>query len=292
MKRIYYIFFLAMILSCNSNNETISENKIIINSLQSELNSKDKELNSLEFDKLNNDSIVNQYALYIQRIKNNINEINNQESIINNAKSKEEFYKADTTNIINAIKIMSEKLIENESMISELNNAVKLEKNKNSQFATRVTELSTEVAKSNREIYFLREELNSLNSSFEAIFNKYNEQNKKISFLNNKLNEIAYVIGTKSELLDNGVLTKSGGLIGLGKSRKLNSDFNTNYFTFSTKQDLKSIVLGYKSVKLMTPHPSESYKISKNTNELIDSLLIFNVENFWKNSKFLVLEVK
>jgi len=292
MKRIYYIFFLAMIFSCNSNNETISENKIIIDSLQSELNSKDKELNSLEFDKLNNDSIVNQYALYIQRIKNNINEINNQESIINNAKSKEEFYKADTTNIINAIKIMSEKLIENESMISELNNAVKLEKNKNSQFATRVTELSTEVAKSNREIYFLREELYSLNSSFEAIFNKYNEQNKKISFLNNKLNEIAYVIGTKSELLDNGVLTKSGGLIGLGNSRKLNSDFNTNYFTFSTKQDLKSIVLGYKSVKLMTPHPSESYKISKNTNELIDSLLIFNVENFWKNSKFLVLEVK
>lgn len=281
-----------MILSCNSNNETISENKIIIDSLQSELNSKDKELNSLEFDKLNNDSIVNQYALYIQRIKNNINEINNQESIINNAKSKEEFYKADTTNIINAIKIMSEKLIENESMISELNNAVKLEKNKNSQFATRVTELSTEVAKSNREIYFLREELYSLNSSFEAIFNKYNEQNKKISFLNNKLNEIAYVIGTKSELLDNGVLTKSGGLIGLGNSRKLNSDFNTNYFTFSTKQDLKSIVLGYKSVKLMTPHPSESYKISKNTNELIDSLLIFDVENFWKNSKFLVLEVK
>ena len=281
-----------MIFSCNSNNETISENKIIIDSLQSELNSKDKELNSLEFDKLNNDSIVNQYALYIQRIKNNINEINNQESIINNAKSKEEFYKADTTNIINAIKIMSEKLIENESMISELNNAVKLEKNKNSQFATRVTELSTEVAKSNREIYFLREELYSLNSSFEAIFNKYNEQNKKISFLNNKLNEIAYVIGTKSELLDNGVLTKSGGLIGLGKSRKLNSDFNTNYFTFSTKQDLKSIVLGYKSVKLITPHPSESYKISKNTNELIDSLLIFNVENFWKNSKFLVLEVK
>ena len=281
-----------MIFSCNSNNETISENKIIIDSLQSELNSKDKELNSLEFDKLNNDSIVNQYALYIQRIKNNINEINNQESIINNAKSKQEFYESDTTNIINAIKIMSEKLIENESMISELNNAVKLEKNKNSQFATRVTELSTEVAKSNREIYFLKEELYSLNSSFEAIFNKYNEQNKKISFLNNKLNEIAYVIGTKSELLDNGVLSKSGGLIGLGKSRKLNSDFNTNYFTFSTKQDLKSIVLGYKSVKLMTPHPSESYKISKNTNELIDSLLIFNVENFWKNSKFLVLEVK
>ena len=56
-----------MILSCNSNNETISDEKIIIDSLQSQLNSKDKELVSLEFDKLNNDSIVNQYALYIQK---------------------------------------------------------------------------------------------------------------------------------------------------------------------------------------------------------------------------------
>ena len=281
-----------MILSCSSNNVTISEDKITIDSLQSELNSKDIELNSLEFDKLNNDSIVNQYALYIQKIKNNIIEINNQESIINKAKSNDELYKADTTNIISAIKIMSDKLLENESMILELNNAVKLEKNKNSQFAARVTDLSTEVAKSNREIYFLREELSSLNSSFEAIFIKYNEQNKKISFLNNQLNEIAFVIGTKSELLENGVLTKGGGLIGIGKSRKLNSDLNTNYFTYSTKQELKSIVLGYKSVKVVTPHPSKSYELYNNSYELIDSLVILDEEHFWKNSKFLVLEVK
>ena len=292
MKRIYNILLLLMILSCNSNNETIPDEKIIIDSLQSQLNLKDKELVSLEFDKLNNDSVVNQYALYIQKIKNNINEINYQESIINNAKGNEEFYIADTTNIIDAIKIMSEKLLENESMISELNNAVSQEKNKNSQFASRVTKLNSEIAKTNREIYFLKEELNSLNSSFEAIFNKYNEQNKKISDLNNKLNEIAYVIGTKSELLENDVLTKSGGVIGLGKSRKLSSDLNTSYFTFSTKHEFKSVVLGYKSVKLMTSHPSESYKLSKNINELFDSLLIVNVDNFWKNSKFLVLEVK
>ena len=43
-------------------------------------------------------------------IKNN-NKLIIKENIINNAKSKKEFYKADTTNIINAIKIMSEKLM-------------------------------------------------------------------------------------------------------------------------------------------------------------------------------------
>ena len=66
MKRIYNILLLLMILSCNSNNKTIPHEKIIIDSLQSQLNLKDKELVSLEFDKLKNDSVVNQYALYIQ----------------------------------------------------------------------------------------------------------------------------------------------------------------------------------------------------------------------------------
>ena len=63
------------------------------------------------------------------------------------------FY-ADTTNIIDAIKIMSEKLLENESRISELNNAVSQEsKNFN---CLRVTKLNSEIAKTNREIYFLK----------------------------------------------------------------------------------------------------------------------------------------
>ena len=72
----------------------------------------------------------------------------------------------------------------------------------------------------------------------------------------------------------------------------MKSDLNTNYFTFSTKQDLKAIVLGFKSVKIMTSHPTESYRLSKNSSELVDSLLVTDYDDFWKNSKFLVLEVK
>ena len=161
-----------------------------------------------------------------------------------------------------------------------------------SEFAIKVSSLSVEIAKSNREVYFLREELSSMNASFEAIFNKYTLQNKKINKLNDKLNEVAYAIGTKSELLNNNVLTKSGGLIGIGKSRKLNSDMNTNYFTYATKQDVNSVILGYKSVRIMTSHPSDSYSFSNNNNDIIDSLVIIDKSLFWKNSKFLVLEVK
>ena len=291
MKNFKYFFLSLTIFSCASNSESISEESRRIDSLQSVLSSKDQAINSLEFQKLNDDSIVNLYALYIQKIKDNINEINKQELIINNKKNNPDFINKDTTDLIKSIKILSKKLQENESMITALNNAVKQEKNKNSQFASKVTDLKEEIARSNREVYYLKEELNSMNASFEAIFKKYNLQNKKISDLNQKLNEVAYVIGSKSELLDNGVLTKSGGLIGIGKTRKLNSDLNTEYFTYASKYNLLNITLGYKTVRLMTSHPSNSYRLT-NINEIIDSLIIINQDDFWRNSKFLVIEVK
>jgi hypothetical protein len=291
MKNFKYFFLSLTIFSCVSNSESVFEESRRIDSLQSVLSSKDQVINSLEFQKLNDDSIVNLYALYIQKIKDNINEINKQELIINKKKNNPDFINKDTTDIIKSIKILSKKLQENESMIIALNNAVKLEKDKNSQFASKVTDLREEIARSNREVYFLKEELNSMNASFEAIFKKYNLQNKKISDLNQKLNEVAYVIGSKSELLDNGVLTKSGGLIGIGKTRKLNSDLNTDYFTYISKYKFQNIPLGYKTVRLMTAHPTSSYRLST-SNEIIDSLIIIDLDDFWTNSKFLVVEVK
>ena len=291
MKNFKYFFLSLITISCVSNSETVSEESRRIDSLQSVLSSKDQAINSLEFQKLNDDSIVNLYALYIQKIKDNINEINKQELIINNKKNNPDFIEKDTTDIIKSIKILSKKLQENESMILALNNAVKLEKDKNSQFVSKVTDLREEIAQSNREVYYLKEELNSMNVSFEAIFKKYNLQNKKISDLNQKLNEVAYAIGSKSELLDNGVLTKTGGLIGIGKTRKLNSDLNTDYFTYVSKYKFQNIPLGYKTVRLMTAHPTSSYRLST-SNEIIDSLIIINQDDFWRNSKFLVVEVK
>ena len=292
MKNCKHFFLSLIILSCNSNNDAILNDKVIIDSLQTQLNSKDEELKSLEIDIVNNDSIVNQYALYIEKIKENINEINKQEQIINNAKNNPDFIDLDTTDVINAIKVLSKKLQENEFMITELNHAVKLEKNKNSLFASSVTQLSEHIAESNREIYFLKEELNSINASFESVFNKYTLQNLKIKDLNKKLNQVAYAIGTKTELLNNGVLTKSGGLIGIVKSRKLNNDLNTDYFTFTSRLEFRKLILGFKSVKLITSHPSGSYRIHNSSKEKIDSLEILDNDVFWRNSKFLVVEVK
>jgi hypothetical protein len=110
--------------------------------------------------------------------------------------------------------------------------------------------------------------------------------------LNSSLNEISYVIGTKSELLENGVLTKEGGIIGIGKARKLSNELNVDYFTKSSKTKFKSLILGFKSIKIITSHPKNSYKLTEGEKERIDSLIILDKSSFWKNSKYLVIEVK
>ena len=99
MKNFKYFFLSLITISCVSNSETVSEESRRIDSLQSVLSSKDQAINSLEFQKLNDDSIVNLYALYIQKIKDNINEINKQELIINNKKNNPDFLEKDTTDI-------------------------------------------------------------------------------------------------------------------------------------------------------------------------------------------------
>ena len=292
MKKTSTILIICMLFSCANQSDNYNQDNNTLDSLKSELLSRDETINSLEFDMENNDSIVNQYALYIKKIKENIGEISIQEGIINKAKNKEEINLIDTNEIVNAIKLLSSKLLENEKMISELNDAVLKEKIKNSKFEANVNNLNEIVAKSNREVYFLKEELFRINASFEAIFEKYNQQTNKINILNSKLNEVAYAIGTKSELLENRVLTKSGGLIGIVKSRKLNNDLNIEYFTFTSRLDLDNLVLGFKSVKLITSHPSSSYQLHNSSKDKIDSLEILDYDGFWRNSKFLVIEVK
>ena len=89
----------------------------------------------------------------------------------------------------------------------------------------------------------------------------------------------------QNRALKNGILSKNVGIIGTGKYRKLNSDLNTDYFSYVSKYDFESLQLGFKTVKIITPHPSYSYKLSTK-NDVVDSLIILNQLNFGKIASF------
>ena len=293
MKKTIYFTLIILLFGCSSSKENVSKEQIAIDSLQLEIKSKNNAINDLENNVEKTDSLVNQYALYVNQIKENLAEINSQEVFLKRLKnSNSEDLSADSLNILSAIELMAEKIQENEKLITLLNKNLNGSKTQSLKLKGEIAQLQEIVAKSNREVYFLKEELSSLNASYSRMFDKFNKQKVTINHLNSQINEIAFVIGTKSELLENGVLTKEGGVIGIGKSRRLSNELNTDYFTTSSKLDFKSLILGYKSVKIITSHPVNSYKLYQSSKESIDSLLVLNKATFWKNSKYLVIEVK
>jgi len=291
MKKLYSILMLFVVLSCSNSGQIKSEEQLAIDSLQLQLKLRDNDVLSLEDNVETSDSLVNQYALYIKQIKDNLLEINDKEAFLNKFKDKEKFDK-DTLDIINAIKVMAEKIKDNEELISKLNTSLDRSKGQNLKFRKEFSALQGLIAKSNREVYYLKEELTSLNSSYNAIFEKYNSQKIKINELNSALDQVAFVIGSKSELLDNGILTKDGGIIGIGKSRKLSNELNTDYLTYSSKSKFKSLTLGFKVVKIITSHPEKSYELYKQSKGKVDSIVVLDKDIFWRNSKYLVIEVK
>ena len=78
----------------------------------------------------------------------------------------------------------------------------------------------------------------------------------------------------------------------MGKTKTLAKDFNRDYFTRIdiTQTQIIPIETEEDEVKLISNHPSESYKINKE-NEQVKSLEITDPKKFWNPSKYLVVLV-
>ncbi|MBM78757.1 MAG: hypothetical protein CL846_09770 [Crocinitomicaceae bacterium] len=287
------LFFLILIcsISCNQVSQQMEENsQAVVDSVSIELENKNQELEKLNNIINDKDSVNNEYALYIQNIKNNLREIQNSESIIQNHRSNPEFFLSDSIDISSEILKMADLIKENQDLITKLNKGLNDSKNENIAYKNQIIDLSEQVSISNREIYYLHEELESLDASFSDLFANYSKNVNTLNELENKVDQVWYTFGSKSELIDNNVISKEGGFIGIGKIKKLNNELNIDYFTLASKKSLKIIKIGAKNVQLVTSHPVSSYELIGD--KVIEELKIIDKEKFWGNSKYLVIQVK
>jgi hypothetical protein len=101
-----------------------------------------------------------------------------------------------------------------------------------------------------------------------------------------EMNTIWYVVGTKKELSEKGIIEKAGGL--LSGNMKMSEMINPDYFTISDIRNISLISFESKKAELVTIHPEGSYKFVVE-NEMIKGLEITNQKDFWKSSRFLVI---
>jgi len=284
MKKIKHLAFFVIIILTNllvsncSKGSDDSENSIkdSIENVSSNLNGKLNE----------KDAAIQELVSSFNEIQENLNTIKEKEKIISkvtsdgDVKSKEDQIKEDIQSIYDL-------MAKNKDRIGSLSKKLKNSKLQIDGLEKMIENMQATLSLKDSEIEELKTKIEGLNVELSSLTTNYkaveNESNQKTEIINTAF----YAIGTFKELKENNVITKEGGIIGLGKTTKLSSDFNKEYFTKINIEKTTSINLGAKKIKMLTTHPSNSYKLIGE--KPIEKLEITNTKEFWSASKYLVI---
>ena len=123
---------------------------------------------------------------------------------------------------------------------------------------------------------------NVLNNDVADLKTENVQKQQTIAEQDKEMHMVYYVFGNKSELKAQNVLTKGEVLRG---------NYNKNFFTKADSRHLHEIPLYSKKAKLLTPHPTSSYRLEKVGKKDL-TLKITDPEQFWHTSRYLVILVK
>lgn len=175
-------------------------------------------------------------------------------------------------------KQVSESSVKGEEMKRTIENLVKQLEDKDHQ----LKDLRAQLEAKDIHIEELDMTINSLNKDVSNLKGESEQKSQTISNQDKQLNTAWYVFGTKKELKKQQILVNG---------KVLQGNFNKSYFTKIDIRNFKELKLYSKSAKLLTMHPSSSYKLERDSKDQY-VLRITNPQIFWSTSKYLVVQVR
>ncbi len=242
------------------------------------------------------EAIIVDFIGSMNEIEANLSEIKERENLITTRfdKGNVEMDNTMKDQIMGDIDLINNLLLENKDKMTALN--TKLRKNqkesnlKIAELETMIERLANRMQEKDAEIADLHTQLAEANKQLMVLFEEYNNRLEEMGAQEDELNTAFYCYGSAKELKEQGVISKKGGFIGIGKTAKLSEDFNKEYFTQIDISTINEIELMSKKVKIITNHPSDSYKIEGEEGSA-EKLVILNSDDFWASSKYLVMVV-
>lgn len=228
----------------------------------------------------------------MNEIEANLIEIKNKENIVTTQFNKGNVEMNDNMKdqIVSDINLINQLLQDNKNKMVSLNKKLKKSNIKISELETMILAMTKRIDEKDAEIGALQTQLAAANEQLKVLFEEYNNRVEELGDKEDKLNTAFYCYGSSKELIENGILTKQGGFIGIGKTERLSADFNKEYFTKVNISTLTEIPLMNEKVKIVTNHPTTSYKIEGGEKEA-KKIVILKAEEFWGASKYLVVVV-
>jgi len=234
------------------------------------------------------DSTINALFNTFNRISDNLRTIRSKQGELVAPGSGTES-KADVEQrIMGDIEQIDALLIENRELVDKLRKQAKSAGGNIAALQQTVEDMEKSNELQQEEIGTLKEQLASTNSSLATLIEMYRDKSQLADMQRTEINTAFYAIGTAKELKDKGVLTKEGGVAGLGGVNKLNTaGLPKEYFTEVDITGTPEITLGAEKAKLSTSHPEGSYRFEDGAAKLV----ITDPEKFWSISKYLVVVV-
>lgn len=248
------------------------------------------EIKKLQTELRQKDSAINQSIRMFNEIEENLSAIANKQGVINLNAKDPELAEGERSKIIEEITSINTLLQENKEKVNILRSKLQKADVKIGELEKMLERMIKDVAEKENTIAELREELAKYDIAMDELTATLNEKDEVIAEKDDEINKAFYVIGTSKELKEQGIITKTGGFIGIGKLMKLKEDFNKDYFTQIDILKTKEITLGNKKVEFLTTHAKTTYKFKGD--KIIEKLEITNPKEFWSVSKYLVMVVE
>ncbi len=256
------------------------------------------------------DSLVNVMTATFDEIENNLTFIRDKKSQLTLDTPERSREKKDL--LVADIKLMNDMLEQNSIKIEELDNKLKASGIEIQSFKNKIARLNKEILEQNNSIQVLTADLqkrdNKIAEMNVQVISLKNDNSAKEDSLNmksqviavkeniivskdNELNKVYYIAGTPKELKEKGVIQREGGFLGMGRNKDLTNNVDDQYFSELDQRTAFLLPVNSKKAQLITEHPDSSYQFVYE-NDQIAYLQIENPAEFWKLTKYLVVEKK
>jgi peptidoglycan hydrolase CwlO-like protein len=283
MKKIIFVIAAAIVMAgCNNHEAEIAAAKRSSDSLAAIINTRDQS--------------INEFLADFNQIESNLDSIAHKQDAINvNVENQGEMKSTTKERINQNIAAINELMEANRKKIAELNRKLKGSNGQIGELKKMIATLNEQLAQKDKELADLNEKLNNLNTQVAQLQTNIDTLNqvsaaksKTIEDQTTALHTAYYVVGKSKDLQTKQVITRTGGLLGIGKTPMLASNIDNSKFTKIDYVQVSTIPIDSKGAKMVTSHPADSYTLNK-TKDKVVSIQITNPEKFWSASKYLVV---
>lgn len=248
------------------------------------------EIEQLKLESSLKDSAINESLLFFNEIKSNLEAINVKKEGLQRMSNNPEAGNYDKERMLEEIKHINYLREENAKKVAQLQNQLKQKGVNISELSRLIATLQEDIKARDGEIAVLQDQLAQKDIAYSQLFDAYQVKEFDLDAAVYDLNKAYYVYGSEKELVDNGVLEKRNGFLGIGKKVSMNKNLNDQYFTEVDIRQKKEITIVGSKPKLISVHPLDSYSLQVNGSS--NKLIIKNPNEFWKVTKYLIVSVQ